>query len=247
MVMARDKLHAVSLEAVPRGAAPPFLGLRTLLRHLGFSLRVAVEQEREPRYTMSDTKSTHTDLEPLTSSKYTATEIERGLISLAFNAGNSRNAEKQLKSEGIEIPAVTLRDWARNRFARRYLDICDRHGREIEDTYVARQRELALQASDAAAMAVAQTIEDLKAGKLKDPAGAARNLEVVSGTAADKVLVFTGRPNNISEQRNPEELLAKLTRLAGSIPGTATEMESPAEAGLPSAEVMGLGRTFGQP
>jgi hypothetical protein len=68
---------------------------------------------------------------------------------------------------------------------------------------------------------LAESVDELPP---KEIAAAARNLATSKGINVDKLLTLTGRPSQISETRNADELLRKLETLkVKSIQSTATE------------------------
>lgn len=134
---------------------------------------------------------------------------ERALLALAVTGGNSAQARRNLKDEGITVAERTLRDW-RVTHAQRYSELHETHYQLIEQRLTQAQREIATRASVATEALVEQTITDAKAGKIKDPASAARNLATTAAIAVDKMLALTGRPTQITEHREPSKLIASL-------------------------------------
>ena len=58
---------------------------------------------------------------------------------------------------------------------------------------------------------IEQTREDIRAGKIRDAAGAARNMATVAGIAVDKVGDITGRPAVVEIKKSSDELWAEFS------------------------------------
>ena len=147
------------------------------------------------------------DIEPIKSRSYTAEQVDRALLVLAINGGNSVKAEAALKAQGQEVPARTLIDWKTDLYPRRYLYIQQNHGRELEDVLVAQQRELALSASLKALEGI-QGI-DLDRIDMRDKAKTVQALQTSAAIATDKVLTLTGRPTNVTVTADATAVLKK--------------------------------------
>jgi hypothetical protein len=83
----------------------------------------------------------------------------------------------------------------------------------------------ASRATAAVSYCIEQTEQMLANGEIKDPARAARDLSQIRTQAIDKRLALQGRPTQISEHRNLDEILNKLESLGAvkSIESTAVE------------------------
>lgn len=68
----------------------------------------------------------------------------------------------------------------------------------------------ASRATAAVSYCIEQTEQMLANGEIKDPARAARDLSQIRTQAIDKRLALQGRPTQISEHRNTDEILARL-------------------------------------
>jgi hypothetical protein len=146
------------------------------------------------------------------SRKYTPEEVEKALLALALVGGNSGEASRRLKGANIEISPRLLRLWRSGLHARRYAELAQEYAREVEETIVQEARETAILAAEVERLALAKTLEQLEAGEIRDAAAAARNAATVKGINVDKLLTLSGRPNQIIEQSNPDEILAHLIR-----------------------------------
>jgi hypothetical protein len=146
------------------------------------------------------------------SRKYTPEQVEKALLELALVGGNSGEASRRLEGVGIKVSARLLRLWRSGLHAKRYGQLAQEHARQVEETIVQEARETAILAAEVERLALAKTLEQLEAGEIRDAAAVARNASTVKGINVDKLLTLSGRPNQIVEHGNPDELLAQLIR-----------------------------------
>jgi hypothetical protein len=167
---------------------------------------------------------------------YTAEQVEAGLQALAIADGNHRLASRLLAEHEQDIPAATLYHWKIDKAA---------DYEQIKATILPQIREKMAAESEALAVAYAHMeretlerlnarIDELKPGEL---AQVATRIATSRGISVDKASVLRGMPTEITEHRNADELLRKLsTQLPGLIvEGTAEEIESKAPTAHPSA------------
>ena len=152
------------------------------------------------------------EIEPARSRKYKPEEVERALLELAVLGGNSGEASRRLRDVGIEINARLLRLWRTETHERRYREICAENAREIEEAVIQECRESAMLAARVERAALQATLDQIESGDLRDPASAARNAATVKGINLDKMLVLSGRPNEITGKLSPDDMLAQLVR-----------------------------------
>lgn len=150
--------------------------------------------------------------------EFTPEEIERALLALALKGGNTQRARDLLELDSTidRVPSKTaLHEW-KHAHAERFNELRDQTRPKIEAdavrdyaVIVARTNELHLQGLEQ----TAATLHDLDA---KDASAAVKNLAIAGGVAADKLLVFTDRPNQITERRDPEQILRAIESIAGT-------------------------------
>ena len=175
--------------------------------------------------------------------KRTLEDIERGLTALALTAGRPVQASDRLKEQGLDIPASTLCRWRDHQYHERYLEIATTVAYRVEDVIVQEAREtaaLAAQLERAALERAYRQVMNSKEGV--DASQVAQRASTVKGINVDKLLQLTGRPTQVVEHRNADEVLRKLgASLPGLIvDGTATEIEPKA---IPSqSSAIGTGR-----
>jgi predicted component of type VI protein secretion system len=92
----------------------------------------------------------------------------------------------------------------------RYEQIREQYAQKVEATVTNDLRDAAREALETQRIAVQKARERLEADKDDDPARSAANLARVTQSNADKLLSLTGRPTQITESRNVNEMLRGL-------------------------------------
>lgn len=141
---------------------------------------------------------------------YTDEQRELALTTMVAAAGDEHRALELLSKADPDtfgsLTLATLVGWRDLKYAKRYREIADEHGPELENELVRAFRNVAVRA------AVIQTdaLDVVEAGIKKldavEAARVARDLQHLSGQAVDKVLTLTGRPTEISEDRSLREI-----------------------------------------
>ena len=151
--------------------------------------------------------------------------VENGLMALVVAGGNAAAAHEHMKTLGLPpVAPQTLNKWRRDNEAR-YNELRREHAREIEEGMVDAHREVALSAAEVALELVQLTRAQAREGKLRDPAGAARNMATVAGINVDKMLVLDGRPTVIERRVTADDTIARLVK-AGVLTDVVTLPES---------------------
>lgn len=145
---------------------------------------------------------------------YPAETIEAALTALALHNGNARQAHEALVEQGVDTPDErTLHRW---RNSPRYAELHDQRKTEIEAAAVRQWREITVTGAHAQLLATERAINGLDDLDAKDASAVAKNIAIATGVAADKLLVFTDRPNQITEHRDPDQILRQLETIVGS-------------------------------
>lgn len=153
---------------------------------------------------------TGTELEPLDKARHTPKEILTGLTAMAINGGDSELAAGQLHElVGISLHPRTLRHW-RARYPNRYAKACEEHAPAIEAKVLHLHREIATQAAQGVLKAIRVENRRLDYGQVDNAARSAKDLSTAAAIAVDKVHAITGRPTNIVEHRNADQILREL-------------------------------------
>lgn len=163
--------------------------------------------------------------------EFTETEIDRALTALALNTGNIDRARETLKLDATltRIPSrAALHQW-KHRHAERYDQIRTERRPSIEAAAINDYAAIVARTQQVVLEGIEQTATGLHDLDAKDASAAVKNLAIAGGVAADKLLVFTDRPNQITERRDPEQLLRALEGIVGTaeeIPDVALIDES---------------------
>lgn len=138
--------------------------------------------------------------------------IEAALTALALNNGNARLAHEALKEQGIDISERTLH---RYRTTPRYAELHDQRKTEIEQAAIRQWREITVTGAQTQLAATQRAYDQIHDLDAKDAAAVAKNIAIATGVAADKLLVFTDRPNVIHSTPEPTQLLQQFARTFG--------------------------------
>lgn len=146
---------------------------------------------------------------------FSQADIDRALSALVAWNGNFNATVRYLESleaagEARAPGAKTLSEWARVSHWERYEQIREQWSARVEQTVANDMRDAAREAVEVQRLAVNAARERLEAGKDDDPARSAANLARVAQSNTDKLLSLTGRPTQITETRNVNEILRSL-------------------------------------
>jgi hypothetical protein len=166
----------------------------------------------------------------ITRRRYSPEQIDRALLELAI-CGTSTEARRRLAAQGLQVSDRTLRDWKQVRYPDRYRQIAEQHARQVEDVIVQQARETALFAGHVERSALAAELKAIEAGKVRDHSASARNASTVKGINVDKLLTLSGRPSQVVEHRQADDLLRKLAVIAPGVVTVESEAEELPEPG----------------
>jgi hypothetical protein len=125
--------------------------------------------------------------------KHDMEEVVKTLTVLVDCRGNMKECERRT---GLNYE--TIRTWAQDTYADRYMEIEERFGKEIEQQIVMEARETAHLAAAAARDGVKKLHEEIVEGKITGHylGQATYSLAKIANTNVDQVLKLTGRPTN---------------------------------------------------
>lgn len=155
---------------------------------------------------------------PTTRRNYTPAEITEGILAV-IHLGSHRAA-----AETLGIPRQTIDYWIKHH-QDQYRELHDKHKTQIEDDAARRMRDKLLLADQVETAAIELEHQRILNGEVKDAAASARNMATVKGINADKLLTMTGRPAQITEHRNTDEILAKLKQYGLTVDSSAEEIQ----------------------
>lgn len=163
------------------------------------------------------------ELEPITGIRgRTPQDVINALSTVVACHGSINKA-----AEVTGITAATLSRW-KAAYPRRYAALHDTVSRELEEDGIRYGREMILKLHEAEELALEKTVDALKEGNVRDPAGTLQRLATTRGITTDKLMTLTGRPTSITENRSVEEILRALRAKAGIV-AEVIESEKPAE------------------
>jgi hypothetical protein len=162
---------------------------------------------------------------PHPNSNYDAAEIERGLIAMAMESGNTGRARKLLKEEGAleRMPnATTLHRWTetyRDRYKEIRAEVLPQIKARLADVHTDLANNLAELEQEAADLLKT----NLKKLAARDQINLVRNAAIAGAVHVDKAQLLRGDATSIVKRELPEVVRA-LAAKGIVIEGTATEV-----------------------
>lgn len=158
---------------------------------------------------------------------YPLETIERGLMAMVMSNDNARRAEALLKTQKINVPPSTLRDWVK-KHPELYYDL-----KEQQLPALRKQHEQALEDSlslthETYLKAIRYTSKQLDEGIERSGAAAAKNLAASYKEMVTSLRLSRGEATEIIST-NGDDLEARITKLLGSVPGSAEEIKDAQE------------------
>ena len=177
-------------------------------------------------------------------SRYSSSEVDRGLVALALCDGSSRRAEKLLADQGERISESTLRRWREDQYADRYLELRAKALPRLNALAADRHAELATRASELNLRMLDRLDDVYEQIEPRDLPGAARNVATVAGIHEDKRALRDGQAiGPHSPTRSVADILHSLQATA---PGLFDEKGTLKLTRTESVEV-GAGHTDDEP
>jgi hypothetical protein len=118
-----------------------------------------------------------------------------------------------LAGEGRSIGEKTLREWVKETKVTQFEKLREEWAPKIEASLANNLLENARLAAETERMAIEQARTELQEGRAKEPAKIARDLSQVKSQAIDKRLALQGRPTQITERRDVNEIVRALVGL----------------------------------
>lgn len=142
--------------------------------------------------------------------RHSAEEIDLALSAVVSCGGNFTAAHKLLISKDIKVHYETLRTWVQRDYPERYWELREKFAETMEKRMIAEYRDTAIQANEAARLAITKAQERLEAGEDENPAKSAQALSVAGDRSMRAMLSLSGRPSVIHETRNVQEIVRGL-------------------------------------
>lgn len=151
--------------------------------------------------------------------------ITAGLMAVIAHPTYSE-AERALKEQGYSVPAATLSKWAREDHVVRFEKLREQWAPQIEAQLANNFLDNARLAAEAEREAIERSRQMLQNGRAQDPSRMARDLSQVKSQSVDKRLALQGRPTQITEKRNVNQIIGRLLQMKAvkMIESTAEEI-----------------------
>lgn len=137
-------------------------------------------------------------------------EITKGLLAVIAWAGNHAAASRDLKAHGMEITGPALQKWTRTAYHDEYERLREEHAPAMEAQLAAELRDSAAQAIVVQRKAMELALEQLNAGKDRDPAKTAAYASRVTATSVEKLMTLTNRTPREKDVRSAQEIVRSL-------------------------------------
>lgn len=167
-------------------------------------------------------------LEDIRGSQYPLDHIEAGLAAMAIWHGNSRQASRVLKEQGVEVPPNTLIEW-KNRYTERYAELTEQIVPQVREKLAQQFEAIGMRSAELTLQSLDQYGEKLDKLEARDLAGAIRNISTAGAIGVDKASLLRGLPTEIRRSENAEDIIKRLQQKHPGmfVEGTAEEIERP--------------------
>jgi hypothetical protein len=136
-------------------------------------------------------------------------EVVKGMMAV-LGSTDYRVASKILAAEGLEISHETLRRWCQEKRVAQYEELREQWAPKIEAQLANNLLDNARLATATERLAIETTKSNLENGREREPAKVARDISQVKAQAIDKRLALQGRPTQITEKRDVNEIVKAL-------------------------------------
>lgn len=183
-------------------------------------------------------------LEDVRRSTYSLEQVEAGLAALAIWHGNTRQAARVLKEQGIEIPRTTLQEWKKG-YAERLNELTEQIVPQVREKLAQQFELIGMRSAELTLETLDEYGDKLKDLDARDLAGAIRNVSTAGAIGIDKASLLRGMPTEIRKTENVGDLVERVQQTERAlrdrfpnlfVEGTAEEIptaelveESPAE------------------
>jgi len=162
---------------------------------------------------------------------YTDQEIDAGLTAFAICSGHRKKAAELVKTQGFEIPAETIREWANRTHPDRYDRIRTKIAPKLQQQMADTHQALAGTAAELEARVVEKLETRLETGDVEDRdlANIFKSAAIAGGIHVEKAQLLNDRPTQIV-QRSASEVLRKLKSKGVVVDAEVVEEEDVVEA-----------------
>lgn len=169
---------------------------------------------------------------------YTLEQREAGLTALAIWHGNSRQASRTLKEQGLDIPHQTLQDWKRAH-AERLAELTEQIVPQVREKLAQQFEVIGMRSAELTLKSLDKYDEKLDGLEARDLAGAIRNIGTTGAIGVDKASLLRGMPTEIRKTENVSDLVERVQQTEKALRERYPSLfvDSTAEE-IPEAEVV---------
>ncbi len=144
--------------------------------------------------------------------RFTEDEIKQGLLAVIAMNGNVLAATRALEEADppMFVNNTTLRAWVNKDHMIEYQRLRDEYEAQMEQHLADSFRGVAAQSVEVQSLALGAAKERLGKGVDSEPAKTAMLAARAGGTAVEKLMTLTNRPERITEQRDVSDVLRSL-------------------------------------
>lgn len=136
-------------------------------------------------------------------------QVKQALLAVVGNP-TYESASETLDQEGLQVSAVTLRRWAKDTHVVQFEKLREEWAPKIEAQLANNLLDNARLAAETERLAIERAHDELTRGVAREPAKIARDLSQVKSQSVDKRLALQGRPTQITERRDVNEIVRAL-------------------------------------
>lgn len=140
---------------------------------------------------------------------YTDTTIAAGMMAVIASTSYAE-AAALMRERGSPVSEATLRRWCKDEHVVRFEKLREAHAPRIEAQLANDLLSNARLAAETERLAIEAARTELLEGTAKEPAKIARDLSQVKAQSVDKRLALQGRPTQITERRDINEIVRAL-------------------------------------
>jgi hypothetical protein len=140
---------------------------------------------------------------------YSDEDVTAGLMAV-IGTSTFVEAAAMCAGEGRSISEKTLREWVKETRVVQFEKLREEWAPKIEASLANNLLDNARLAAETERLAIEQARTELEEGRAKEPAKIARDLSQVRSQAIDKRLALQGRPTQITERRDVNEIVRAL-------------------------------------
>ncbi len=147
--------------------------------------------------------------------KFDEQDITNGLVMIISCGGNVNEAHRRLTSKGGNVPSLSVLKTWKTAHVDRYRELERKHGPQLEDIAVDNARRAMVLAAQVEQKGLESVIDAQKKAGYRTGSQDALNASKIKAAQVDQILKLTGRPTEITEHRNADDVMDSLMRKLG--------------------------------